>query len=128
MTVQTDSFPFVWMNFNEAPDHDHDDELADFDRLLEHGARFVILTEDPPQKDHDHSHEEKKRMAVWIKKRRSLLKELVAAMVVVEQNSLKRIAIKSFSPGFQALWGYPIVAAVSREEALIIASELLNPR
>jgi hypothetical protein len=116
------------MTFTEEPGHDHEDEFADFEELLGRGTRFVLLTEDAPTKEHEHTHDERKRMALWMKKHKGSLRHLVAAMIVVEQKPLKRVAIKSFGPAFQAFWGYPIVVASGREEALTVASGLLNDR
>ncbi|KQS82487.1 hypothetical protein ASG32_23275 [Methylobacterium sp. Leaf361] len=126
MTMNCENFPIVWMSFADEPGHDHDDELADFEELLSRGRHFVILTQDPPSNDHEHSKEEKKRTALWMKRHKIRLRILVLAMIVVEENTLKRAAIKSFAPGFGAFWGFSIIAATNRNEALSIASRLLS--
>lgn len=126
MPLDSTTFPFVWMNYDEGPDHDHDEEFEVLESLLQRGAPFVILTDNAPTEDHDHSQEEKKRLALWMKKHKIELRTLVLGMVVIEANPTKRLAFKAFGVAFSKFWGYPMRLASSREEGLDIAAKLLS--
>ncbi|WP_034790196.1 hypothetical protein [Hyphomonas beringensis] len=126
MPLDTKNFPYVWMSYEEAPDHDHDEDFKALEASFERGEPFVILTDNAPAEDHEHSHEEKKRTALWLKKHKTELRTLVRAMIVVEPNSAKRMAFKPFGLAFGKLWGFPMKLASSREEAMEIADKLLS--
>ncbi|MGX1305631.1 ABC-type Zn2+ transport system substrate-binding protein/surface adhesin [Amorphus suaedae] len=128
MPLDNTNFPFVWMSYDEAPDHDHDEDFAALEASFKRGTPFVILTDSAPTEDHEHSHEEKKRTALWMKKHKAELRALVLAMIVIEASATKRLAFKSFGVAFAKFWGYPLKLAASREEAMEIAGNLLSER
>ena len=61
-----------------------------------------------------------------MKKHKVELRRLVLAMVLVEPNSAKRLGLKAFSVVFAKFWGYPLLLAPSREQAIEMARELLS--
>ncbi|WP_111431272.1 hypothetical protein [Rhodobacteraceae bacterium DSL-40] len=126
MPLDITNFPLVWMSYDDAPDHDHDEDFAALEASLERGAPFVILTDNAPTEDHDHSHEEKKRTALWMKKHKAELRALVRAMIVIEPNSAKRLAFRTFGVAFAKVWGFPLRLAQTREEAMELAGNLLS--
>ena len=128
MPLDIRNFPLVWMSYDEAPDHDHDEDFAALEACLERRAPFVILTDNAPtdDEDHDHSQEEKKRTALWMKKHKAELRTLVLAMIVIEPNAAKRLAFKPFGAIFSKFWGFPLRIALTREEALEVAATLLS--
>ncbi|WP_158971085.1 hypothetical protein [Chachezhania sediminis] len=126
MPLDIRNFPLVWMSYDEAPDHDHDEDFAALEASFERGAPFVILTDNAPTEDHDHSHEEKKRTALWMKKHKAELRTRVRAMIVIEPNSAKRLAFRTFGVAFAKFWGFPLKLALTREEAMKIAENLLS--
>lgn len=126
MPLDITNFPLVWMSYDEAPDHDHDEDFAALEATFEHGAPFVILTDNAPTEDHDHSQEEKTRTALWTKKHKTELRTLVRAMIVIEPSSAKRLAFKTFGVTFAKFWGFPLRLALTRDEAMVLAENLLS--
>ena len=126
MPLDITNFPLVWMSYDEAPDHDHDEDFEALEASFKRGAPFVILTDNAPSEDHEHSQEEKKRTALWMKTHKAELRTLVLAMIVIEPSAAKRLAYKTFGVAFAKFWGFPIKIASSREEAIEIAGKLLS--
>lgn len=128
MPLDSTNFPFVWMSYDLGPDHDHDEDFAALEANLKRGVPFVILTDSAPTEDHEHSQEEKKRTALWMKKHKVALRTLVLAMIVIEPSAAKRLAFRPFGVAFAKFWGYPMRLAVSRDEAMKITEGLLSKR
>ncbi|WP_430512194.1 hypothetical protein [Pannonibacter phragmitetus] len=126
MPMDNSNFPFVWMSYADAPDHDHDDDFASFEENLKRGEPFVVLSDSVPSEEHEHSQEERKRTALWMKKNKAGLRKLVLAMIIVEPSAAKRLAFKAFGITFAKFWGYPMMLASSRDEAMVIARKLLS--
>ena len=125
MLINSSDFPYVWMNLAQEPGHDHEKDFAEFEANLQRGEPFVILTDTAPADDHEHSPEEKKRTALWMKKNKVELRKRVLAMIMIEPNSAKRLGFKAFAVVFAKFWGYPLLLAASREQAMETARELL---
>ena len=125
MLINSSDFPYVWMNLAQEPGHDHEKDFAEFEANLQRGEPFVILTDTAPADDHEHSPEEKKRTALWMKKNKVELRKRVLAMIMIEPNSAKRLGFKAFAVVFAKFWGYPLLLAASREQAIEMARELL---
>ncbi len=126
MLMNSSDFPLVWMNLTQEPGHDHQKDFDEFEANLQRGEPFVLLTDTAPVEDHEHSPEEKKRTALWMKKNKLELRKLVLAMILVEPNSAKRFGFKAFAVVFAKFWGYPLLLAASREQAIEMAGELLR--
>jgi hypothetical protein len=125
MSMNSYDFPLVWMNLTQEPGHDHQKDFDEFEANLQRGEPFVLLTDTAPTEDHEHSPEDKKRTALWMKKHKLELRRLVLAMILVEPNSAKRLGFKAFAVVFAKFWGYPLLLAASREQAMEMARELL---
>lgn len=125
MSINSSNFPLVWMNLAQEAGHDHQQDFDEFDANLQRGEPFVLLTDTVPAEDHEHSPEEKKRTALWMKKHKVALRKLVLAMILIEPNVAKRLGFKAFAVVFAKFWGYPLFLAASREQALEMAGELL---
>ncbi|MCF5651449.1 hypothetical protein GIV49_18050 [Pseudomonas syringae] len=126
MSVNSSDFPYVWMSFTQAPGHDHQKDFADFEANLQRGEPFVILTDTVASEDHEHSPEERKRTALWMKKNKVELRKWVLAMIMIEPNSAKRLGFKAFAVVFAKFWGHPLLLATTREQAMEMAKELLT--
>ena len=126
MSMNSSDFPLVWMNLTQESGHDHQKDFDEFEANLQRGEPFVLLTDTAPAEDHEHSPEEKKRVALWMKKHKTELRRLILAMILVEPNSAKRLGLKAFAIVFAKFWGYPLLLASSREEAIDMARELLS--
>ncbi|OBV39036.1 hypothetical protein [Janthinobacterium psychrotolerans] len=125
MSINSSNFPLVWMNFTQEPGHDHQKDFDEFEANLQRGEPFVILTDTVPAEDHEHSPEEKKRSALWMKKHKVQLRKLVLATIMIEPNAAKRLGFKAFAVVFAKFWGYPMLLAASREQAMEMARTLL---
>ncbi|PXF30551.1 hypothetical protein WH50_14735 [Pokkaliibacter plantistimulans] len=125
MSMNSSNFPLVWMNLTQEPGHDHQKDFDEFEGNLQRGEPFVLLSDTPPAEEHEHSPEEKKRLALWMKRHKAELRRLVLAMIQIEPNQTKRIGYKAFAVLFAKFWGYPLLLAASREEAIRMARELL---
>jgi len=128
MRLDGTNFPLVWMNYDEGPDHDHDEAFAAFEANLKRGAPFVLLTESAPTEEHAHGREEEKRISLWMKTHKAELRTRVLAMIVIEPSAARRATFKAFGVVFAKVWGYPLKLASSRDEALEIAAKLLTER
>ncbi|MBY6260912.1 hypothetical protein EI613_03105 [Azospirillum sp. 412522] len=128
MSFDSTCFPLVWVTFEQGPEHDHDKDFQAFEANLRRGEPFVLLTDSTPDEDHEHSQEGKKRNALWMKKHKAELRNLVLAMIVIEPSAAKRLAFKAFGVAFAKFWGFPMRIASSREEAMEIAGTLLSVR
>lgn len=126
MSMSSSNFPYVWMSFSQDPEHDNEKDFEEFEENLKRDEPFVILTDTAPTEDHKHSPEDKKRTALWMKKNKAELRKLVLAMILIEPSQAKRLGIKAFSVLFTKFWGYPLILASSREEAMAIAEGLLS--
>ncbi|MDP9894991.1 hypothetical protein J2W32_003747 [Variovorax boronicumulans] len=128
MLMNNSEFPLVWMNLTQGSGHDHQKEFDEFEANLGRGEPFVLLTDTVPAEDHEHSPEEKKRKVLWMKKHKAELRRLVLATILVEPNSAKRLGFKAFAALFAKFWGYPLLLAASREQAVEMAKEILQNR
>lgn len=128
MPLDITNFPHVWMNYDKAPEHDHDEDFEALEASFERGEPFVILTDNAPSEEHEHSQEEKKRTALWLKKHKAELRTLVLAMIVIEPSAAKRMAFKPFGLAFGKVWGFPLKLTSSRDEAMEVAGNLLSER
>jgi len=70
------------MNLTQEPEHDHQKDFDEFVENLQRRKPFVFLTDPAPGEDHEHSPEEKKRTALWMKKHKVELRRLVLAMIL----------------------------------------------
>jgi hypothetical protein len=125
MPFDSTNFPLVWISYDEAPDHDHDEDFEAFEANLKRGTPFVILTDSAPNEEHEHSQEEKKRTSLWMKKHKAELRSLVLAMIVIEPSAAKRLAFKPFGVAFSKFWGYPLKLVPSHEDASDVAAKLI---
>lgn len=126
MSMNSSDFPLVWMDLTQQAGQDTQKDFDEFEANLKRGERFVILSDSTPAEDHEHTPEEKKRVSLWMKKHKTELRKLVLAMILVEPNQAKRMGYKAFSVMFAKFWGYPMLTAASREQAVDMARELLS--
>ena len=127
MPMNSSDFPLVWMNLAQEPGHDHQKDFDAFEANLRRDEPFVILSDTaPPAEEHQHSPEEKKRLALWMKKHKAQLRKQVLAMIQIEPSQAKRLGYKAFAALFAKFWGYPLLLAASREEAVEMARALLS--
>lgn len=125
MSMNSSQFPFVWISLGQAHGQDSQKDFDEFEANLKRGEPFVLLSETAPTEGYEHTPEEKMQTALWMKKNKAELRKLVQAMIMVEPNTAKRLGFKAFALMFSKFWGYPLLLAASREEAMDIARGLL---
>jgi hypothetical protein len=124
--MDNSNFPFVWMSYADDSDHDRNEDFEAFEENLGRGEPFVLMIDSVPTQDHEHSHEEKKRASLWMKKHKAELRKLVLATIIVEPSTAKRLAFKAFGVTFAKFWGYPLLLAATHDEAMATAGKLLS--
>jgi hypothetical protein len=124
MLLDDSAFPIVRMHYDKTAPEGEDAGFALFDALLARERAFVLLGEGGDGA-REQSHEERKSLTLWMKRNREPLRAFVKAMVYVEPKAAKRVLVKASAGVFGKFWGYPMLVAASREEALAIAARLL---
>lgn len=127
MRIDDTHFPFVWMQM-VSPGKDPDaSPFTEFEALLARKEAFVLLNDEGfAHGSHEHSPEEMKQATRWMKAHKNELRTFVKASVVIEPNTVKRTAAKPFAVIFEKFWGYPLILASSKDDALVIAHNLLS--
>lgn len=129
MKIDASKFPYVWVDFfhnHEEAEHDHTEDFGKLAALLARREEFIFLSQAYEQAEHEHTQEEKKQTSLWMKKHKQELRTYVKGMVHIEPGAAKRLAMKAFSVTFAKFWGYPLLVAASKEEALGFAERLLS--
>ncbi|KQQ56726.1 hypothetical protein ASF66_20860 [Pseudomonas sp. Leaf129] len=127
MRIDATQFPFVWLQKNTLGDT-QEKSLAEFEDLLARDEAFVLLSHEGLGKEQPaHTPDEKKQMALWMKRHKTLLKKYVKASIQIESNFTKRIAGKTFAIVYEKFWGYPMIMTATENEALTLAKKLLDP-
>lgn len=125
MLIQDSDFPIVRMHYDQAGAEGDLSGLARFDELLSQTSPFVLIGLGASDEAHKHTPEERKQMALWMKRNREPLRRLVKAMVYVEPHAAKRLVAKAQALVFAKGWGFPMIVAASEGQALTIAERLL---
>ena len=127
MQIDASGFPLVWMRF-KAPATDPDaSPFAEFEALLARKQGFVLFNDEGLDKsDHEHSPEEKKQTALWMKRNKNELRAFVKAAIYIEPSIAKRMATKAFASLYEKFWGYPMRMVATRDEALALAQKFLS--
>lgn len=129
MLIDSSEFPLVWMR-RDTPSNENSPAAFDqFAMLLMRRQAFVFLSADGfDGGEHEHTQEERKQISLWMKKNKAEIRAFVRGMVLIEPSAAKRLASKAFAAMFGKFWGYPMMIAASKDEALEVAHRLLNGR
>ncbi|MBN3841655.1 MULTISPECIES: ATP--cob(I)alamin adenosyltransferase [Burkholderia] len=128
MQIITTEFPFVWLRYSGSTHTDPARLIAELDALLARREPFVLLTDDAPSGDDRGAddHELRKQLAKWSKANRAQSREWIPAMIAIEPDASRRVALNAFSGAFEKVWGYPLSATENRDDALALARRLLD--
>ncbi|MCD5983915.1 MULTISPECIES: hypothetical protein [Pseudomonas] len=128
MRIEANQFPLVWLQ-KATRGYSQEDSLAQFEALLARHEPFVLLSNEGLDNEQtEHSPDEMKQMALWMKRHKSELKQYVKASIYVESSLTKRLAGKAFSVVYEKFWGYPMLMTATENEALLLAETLLKPK
>lgn len=127
MHVDATAFPEVWMDFTHGTGQTIDEVLDVYSALLARGEPFVFLGEGGDVEGDKDAHDvaDRKTISLWMKRNRTAINALVRAMVYIEPNTSKRIAVRAFALVYEKFWGYPMFVAASRDEASAIIRTVL---
>lgn len=127
MHVDTTDFPEVWMDFTHGTGQTIDEVLVVYTDLLARGEPFVFLGEGGDVEGDKDAHDvaDRKKISLWMKRNKTAINALVRAMIYIEPNTSKRIAVRSFALVYEKFWGYPMFVAASRDEASAIIRTVL---
>ncbi|ROM67368.1 hypothetical protein BK654_30090 [Pseudomonas brassicacearum] len=128
MRIDATQFPFVWLQ-KTTLGNSQEESFAEFEALLARNAPFVLLNSEGLDKEEpEHSPDEKKQIALWMKRHKSELKSYVKASIHIESSLTKRLAGKTFAVMYEKFWGYPMLMTATEDEALALAQKLLRPK
>jgi hypothetical protein len=126
MLIDAAHFPLVWTQIATSGANPAA-PFAEFEALLVRKEAFVLLNEEGLDKgEHEHSPEEMKQTSLWMKRHKSELRAFVKAAIYIEPSAVKRQATRAFAVVFEKFWGYPILVAGTKDEALALAKQLLE--
>ncbi|WP_404479030.1 hypothetical protein [Novosphingobium sp. BL-52-GroH] len=125
MLLEDAAFPIVRMHYNRTGAEGDESGFVLFETLLAQPRPFVLVGLGGSDAGHEHSHEDRKYLALWMKRHREPLHRLVRAMVYVESQLAKRFVAKAQATVFAKAWGFPMIVAASEERAVAIAERLL---
>lgn len=114
-------FPLVWTG---APVRDAEDARqwqAEMDMLVAQGSRFVILH----RLDGAEPHEARKARALWLKHNKRALARICLALVAVEADPVRRMALKARAAIANQSYGVKAAVAATAEEGEDLAWEIL---
>jgi hypothetical protein len=123
LLIEAEAFPIVRIRYDQEGPSGQDNNLALFEALLDREQPFVLIGNGEHLQQE--SHEERKRIALWMKRNRVRLNRLVRAMVYVEPNTVKRLAARPATFVFEKFWGFPMLVSESDRDATAIAESLL---
>lgn len=126
MVIDSTHFPLVWMKVGASGIHTDDEGFKAFEALLARAEPFVLLDERAQQEEHEHSHEERKQLSLWMKRHKAALRSFVKAQIFIEADLTRQKAAELFAGKFEAFWGYPLLVVATREEGLELARKLLG--
>lgn len=121
MRIDSAQFPLVWMYSNE---NDPAGAFHAFDALLARQLPCVMISREGDAR-HEHAPQERKQVALWLKRNKPALRAYVKGVVQVEPNAHRRLAIRAFMIMLSKAWGCPMFVAESEPAALFMAQKLL---
>ncbi len=125
MLLEDAAFPIIRMHYNRTGPEGDASGFTLFDALLVQPRPFVLIGLGGSDQAHEQTHEERKRLTLWMKRNREPLHRLVKAMVYIETQPARRFVAKTSAAVFGKFWGFPMLVAASEEEALRVAERLL---
>ncbi|CAO3438795.1 hypothetical protein [Azospirillum endophyticum] len=90
--------------------------------MIAQGDQFVLIC---PPATRQEDHEDRKLRGLWLKQNKETLAASCLALVIVEPDSGKRIAIEAQMAGTMRAFGTPQAAVASIAEAEALARRLL---
>jgi hypothetical protein len=116
-------FPIVRSRANTARPGYAPQWEGEMEALLARAEPFVIIFEgDRPEE----AQEDRKHRGIWLKKNKLRLSAVCKALISIEENDLKRMAVKAQSAMAERAFGIPMMVVASPAEADIAAKQKLD--
>ncbi|WP_445115466.1 hypothetical protein [Acinetobacter sp. WZC-1] len=129
----TQDFPVVKVSFLPEDEIPFEENMAIYESLLDKKQQFVFLHEASfPQERAEMDgrrqtdHEERKRVAAWVKQRREILSQYVKAFIQIESNEKIRLEAQKFANNFIKFSGYPMFIVENRQQAEEVINSVLK--
>lgn len=103
MHIDTRHFPRVWISSTGSSNWE-----SELDSLLHQSERFVLLTREVPGREQEADKEERKRLALWLKRNREQLKRVCAGSIVVVTNPVVALSLHATLAPLGKAFGYPV--------------------
>lgn len=123
MLLDHTDFPIVRIDYDASGSGGLTASLAAFEALLGHRHSFVLIGRGASGQEQDH--EERRQIALWMKRNREALGQYVLALVYVEPQAAHRITARAGAEMYRKFWGYPMLVTSSDDEARAMAARLL---
>lgn len=123
MLIEDDDFPIVRMHYDRNGPDGLSEGFAAFEAQLARAQPFVLIGRGADAQTQDH--EERKQIALWMKRHREPLRQFVLALVYVEPQAANRFIARSGAETYAKFWGYPMLVTASQVDALAVATRLL---
>jgi hypothetical protein len=135
MVIDDSAFPIVWLRTAQRGSDGGSSESGDsspsgafeiFEALLAREQPFVILQDDAlTGQGGGHGQEEMKQVSIWMKRNKAALRSFVKASIHIEPSLPRQLSAKAFAVMYKKFWGYPLLFAATRSEAVALANQLL---
>lgn len=117
------AFPLVWSRSRAIEPGYAPQWAREMDALLEKAQPFVIVFEEGQPEE---SHEDRKTRGLWLKRNKALLGTICRAVIAIEPDAVRRIALKAQSALASRAFSVAMEVVASREDAEALARELLD--
>lgn len=107
MHIDTSDFPRVWISSIGSSNWE-----SQLDSLLHQSEQFVLLTSEIPDREQETDKEERKRLALWLKRNREQLKRVCAGNIVIVKSPAVALSLRVALAPLGKAFGYPVRAAV----------------
>ncbi|KIS41570.1 hypothetical protein [Kosakonia radicincitans] len=134
LCIDESEFPLVWliqvdqMENRSSQSEAYDNSFIQLEKILGKKIPFVIIsaTEFEDEEQHEHSKEEKMKLALWLKKNKANVKKYIIAQIQIVPENKQSLILKGFAKAFSKFWGYPMLIVSDKENAIVKANNLLN--
>jgi hypothetical protein len=122
MLIDDSKFPVVIFRSDVEASEGLDTQ---FDRLLDRGERFVLITHHSPEEHENETVEERRQKALFFKQIKDRLKKLCVGMIGVEGDHPLSAAARLTATTASKAFGFGIYFANTEEQAIEKAQSLL---
>ena len=120
---RVENFPVVEIDCSRSMSVD--ESLAVFSELLLRKQPFVFIGSGSFQ-DEQNSHEDRKKVALWVKAHKAELTAFVQAMIYIQPDKAIQAVLRQFAENYEKFSGYPMIMVENAEQANQTVQSLLS--